>query len=314
MLDHNFKILDCTLRDGGLTGKSGFSLKTAREIIKASCLAKVDYLEIGYSNNPSLIDPSHAAPLQFCTSETLNILLTGLDKDRPKIAIMQDAHKAIPADILKYKDLGIDLIRIATYNHDLDKAIILANNARSNGFQTSINLMAISTITQNELLTILNRLKTETDVDIIYLVDSYGALLPPDVEALFAVFKQFKSHFRIGVHFHNSLQLAFANTLQSISLGADIVDTTLLGIGRGAGNCPTELLIDLLKNKTYQLLPLLKIIQNKILPLRAKIKWGYHLPYMLAGNRNQHPGAAVSTLTEDSDLITFFNQLKDKRI
>jgi 4-hydroxy 2-oxovalerate aldolase len=116
----------------------------------------------------------------------------------------------------------------------------------------------------------------------------------------------------VGVHMHNSQQLAFANTIEGIIKGANYVDGTLFGLGRGSGNCPTELLLGFLKNPKFNLVPLLDVISRHILPLQREINWGYHVPYMLAGVRNLHPKTAMEWMESDrkDDLVEFYKKLE----
>ena len=97
----------------------------------------------------------------------------------------------------------------------------------------------------------------------------------------------------VGIHAHNNLQLAFANTIEAIILGANMLDATMAGLGRGAGNCPIELLIGFLHNPKYDLRPILKCVQDHIEPMRSKLLWGFDLSYMLTGFLNAHPRAAI---------------------
>ena len=96
-------------------------------------------------------------------------------------------------------------------------------------------------------------------------------------------------------------------------MGASFVDGTLLGLGRAAGNCPIELLIGYLKNPKYDMLPLLDVIQKQIMPLRAEIEWGYHIPYMLTGIINKHPREAIKWMnsSEKDNITKFYNLISE---
>jgi 4-hydroxy 2-oxovalerate aldolase len=117
----------------------------------------------------------------------------------------------------------------------------------------------------------------------------------------------------IGAHFHNNQQLAFANTIESIIRGANFVDGTLYGLGRAAGNCPLELLLGFLKNPKFNIVPILDVIANTILPLREHLDWGYHIPYMLTGILDQHPREAMAAMTSDDrdDFVGFYQQISE---
>jgi len=119
------------------------------------------------------------------------------------------------------------------------------------------------------------------------------------------------------VHMHNNMQLAFANTIEGIIEGANFLDATIAGLGRGAGNCPMELLLAFLHNPKYELRPVLDLVQNHIEPMRAKLLWGYDLPYLLTGMLNQHPRTAIKFKEaelkgEKGDILKFHDTVTDQ--
>jgi hypothetical protein len=103
----------------------------------------------------------------------------------------------------------------------------------------------------------------------------------------------------------------FANTIAAIINGVNYLDGSLYGIGRGAGNCPLELLLSFLKNPKFRVRPLIEVIESHIIPWHKKIDWGYFIPYMITGVLNQHPRAAMAHMeSERKERITdFFNQV-----
>ena len=115
----------------------------------------------------------------------------------------------------------------------------------------------------------------------------------------------------IGIHAHNNLQLAFANTIEAIILGANRADGTMAGLGRGAGNCPMELLLGFLRNPKFKLRPVIRLLQDHIEPLREHLQWGPLVPYNLTGQMNRHPRAAIQFLASDEskDFVKFFDQI-----
>jgi 4-hydroxy 2-oxovalerate aldolase len=116
----------------------------------------------------------------------------------------------------------------------------------------------------------------------------------------------------IGMHAHNNLQLAFANTVEAIILGANRVDATMLGLGRGAGNCPMEILLGFLRNPKFKLRPVIEVIQNTILPMKADFDWGPSIPYNITGQRNLHPKSAMDWREGDTpdDYLSFFDKIQ----
>lgn len=311
---NEMKILDCTIRDGGLTNDSYFSLDTVRAVYQAVCRSGIDYVELGYRNSKEILSPAEYGPWRFCDEEQLRKVVEGIEPLNTKISIMQDAHMAVPKDILPKAQSVVDLIRIATYLRDMDKAVVLARNATNRGYECTINIMAISQEELKEIEISLQKIESETDVQCVYIVDSFGALYPDDVHRLIEIYKKNLKNKKIGLHFHNSQQLAFANTLLGIKEEVHFIDGTLYGLGRAAGNCPIELLVGYLQNTKYDILPLLEVIQKEILILKEEIKWGYHIPYMLTGILKKHPRKAMSWMkrSQKDDFITFYKSITDK--
>ena len=305
------RVVDCTIRAGGLTNDSDFTLETVRAVYAAACAAGVDYVELGYRNSKEMFSPEKFGPWRFCDEDQLRWAVDGIDPRQTKLSIMQDAHKAVAEDILPCEESVVDLIRVATYVKDVDKAIHLANNATDKGYECTINVMAISHEGSPFLDEALQQMEEETSVQAVYVVDSFGALYSEEVHFLIEKYKMYLKTKEIGGHFHNNQQLAFANTIEAIIRGANYVDGTLYGLGRAAGNCPLELLLGFLKNPKFDLKPVLEAIANTILPLRKEIEWGYHIPYMLTGTLDQHPREAMALMktAEKKECVKFYEHL-----
>ncbi len=307
------KVVDCTIRDGGLTNNSHFTAETVRAVYKAVCQAGIDYVELGYRNSRKMFSPEEFGPWRFCDDEQLHEVTDGIDPGATKLAVMMDAHKSTSDDILPSEKSCVDMIRVATYVKDVDKAIGLAKVAHEKGYETTINIMAISVEGGPELAECLRQLEEETNALAVYVVDSFGALYSEEVHFFVETYQMHVKTKEVGVHMHNSQQLAFANTIEGIIKGANFVDGTLYGLGRGAGNCPTELLLGFLKNPKFDIAPLLEVLGEYILPLQKEIDWGYHVPYMLTAARNLHPLAAIEWMADPDkkeDLIGFYKKLE----
>ncbi|OQA90671.1 MAG: 4-hydroxy-2-oxovalerate aldolase [Elusimicrobia bacterium ADurb.Bin231] len=309
------KVIDCTIRDGGLMNKSNFSLELVRNVYKAVCASGADVVELGYRNSKKMFSVDEYGPWRFCDEEDLARVVEGIKSDKTKIAIMQDAHKAVPEDLLPKEKSVVDMVRVATYVKDIDKAIKLANNAVEKGYDATINIMSISVAIERELDEALQQIEEETKISACYIVDSFGALYSEDIDFYVDKYKKYLKNKEIGVHCHNHQQLAFANTIAGIIRGANYLDGTLYGLGRAAGNCPLELLMSFLKNPKFDIRPLLETIEKDILPLREKICWGYAIPYMITGILNMHPQVAMTLLTksednpEKNDYLKFYEKL-----
>ncbi|MCK5113411.1 MAG: aldolase catalytic domain-containing protein [Phycisphaerae bacterium] len=305
--------VDCTIRDGGLMNNSQFDLAMVRAAFKACCDAGIDYCELGYRNSKDMFDPAEFGPWRFCDEHDLVAATEGIDRRNTKIALMMDAHKSRPEDLLPANESVVDLIRVATYVKDKNLAIRLENHAKELGYETAINIMAISHAHMPDLEVFLNDVEVETQAEVINIVDSFGSMYMDQLHYMISKFHMHLKTKAVGVHFHNNQQLAFANTMEGIIHGATWADATMNGLGRGAGNCPLELLISFLKNPDLDILPVLECIGEHVIPLKKSIAWGYHIPYMITGILNQHPLPAIKWMKDpdNTDYLKFYAEVDD---
>jgi 4-hydroxy 2-oxovalerate aldolase len=308
------KVLDCTIRDGGLMNNHQFDEAVVRAVYAACVEAGVDYMEAGYKASRKVIVPGEYGAWKYCTEEDLRRIV-GDNKAGTKISIMADAERTdYHEDILPKEQSVIDLIRIATYINQVPTALDMIKDAHDKGYQTTVNLMSVSTVPERELDEALDLL-AGSETEAIYLVDSFGALYSEQVHYLIRKYLHYAraAGKEVGIHAHNNLQLAFANTIEAIVMGANMLDATMAGLGRGAGNCQLELLIGFLHNPKYHLRPVLKCIQDHIEPLRQSLMWGFDLPYMITGFLNQHPRAAIKFkgAKEPGDIVKFYDTLEE---
>jgi len=313
-------VIDCTLRDGGLMNNSHFSLETVQAVYKSLSDAGVDIVEVGYKNSKKQLSDKVFGTWRFCEEADLRKVVGEKNSDtKTKLSVMIDAHKGDIADLLPKEKSVIDVVRIATYDRHLDTAIEFANRANELGYETFINIMAVTTVEENMLAECLQRMDEETKITAAYIVDSFGNLYEEDVTALINTFKKYIKTKELGVHCHNNQQLAFSNTIHAIKSEVTYADATLYGMGRGAGNCPTELLLKYLNYSDESLKRIVEVIGKYILPIQKEIYWGYAIPFYLTGILNQHPDVALSQmkLPEDSedkyDFRKFFEKLQQTK-
>ena len=301
-------VIDCTVRDGGLMNKWQFDDKFVKHVYNALGEAGIDYMEIGYLSSEKAFCRKEFGPWRFCAEDDLKNII-GKGEKKIKLSAMADIGRIEPEDIPPKSESSLDMIRVACYVHQVDTAIDLAHHCLDKGYETTINLMAVSTVGLRELEEALADL-AKSRVPVIYLVDSFGAFYSEDIEHLAKKYMDSLPGKTIGIHAHNNQQLAFANTIAAVISGINFLDATLYGIGRGAGNCPLELLISFLKNPKFKVRPLVEVIEKQILPWQEKIDWGYFVPYMVTGVLNQHPRTAMAHMeSENKNKITdFFDQ------
>ena len=288
------KVLDCTIRDGGLINEHQFEDKFVRAVYRAASLSGVDYVELGYQLSKKQYSPDKFGRSKFCDEDFLRAMTADIPGGA-KIATMVDIGRVELDEIKPKKESVVDLMRVACYVKDIDKAIAYVNHFHGKGYATTVNIMAISTALQPDLEEGLKQL-AECPVKAVYVVDSYGALFSEQIHFLVNLYKKYlqPKGIEVGIHAHNNQQLGFANTIEAIRKGANYLDGTIFGIGRGPGNCPLELLLAFLKNPKFNLDPVLEVIEKEFLPLRDKMEWGYIIPYMITGILNQHPRSAIA--------------------
>jgi 4-hydroxy 2-oxovalerate aldolase len=315
MNNQNVKVVDCTIRDGGLMNNSHFDLEVVRAVFQACCEAGLDYCELGYRNSKEMFDPTEFGAWRFCDEGDLRAATDGIDRGKTKISIMMDAHKSNPADLLPADESVVDLVRVATYVKDKNLAFRLAAHAHELGYETAMNIMAISHVHMPDLEAMLDEIEEKTNVRAVYIVDSFGAMYMDQLHFMVAKYQMHLKTKEVGVHFHNNQQLAFANTMEGIVNGATWADGTMNGFGRGAGNCTTELLISFLKNPDIDIKPILDCIGKHIVPLKKDIEWGYHVPYLITGILNQHPKPAIDLMASDGpdkyDYVKFYTMVDE---
>jgi 4-hydroxy 2-oxovalerate aldolase len=306
------KVLDCTVRDGGLMNDHGFDDKTVKAIYQACVEAGIDYMEFGYKASKRIFAPSQFGPWKFCSEDDIRRIV-GDNETGLKISVMADAERTdYHEDILPREQSAIDMIRVATYIHQIPTAIDMVKDAHDKGYETCVNLMAVSTVQEWELDEALE-IMADSEAGAIILVDSFGSFYSEQIQYLM---RKYLRHAiprgkMVGMHAHNNQQLAFANTIETIILGANMLDGSMAGLGRGAGNCPMELLLGFLHNPKYRLRPVLECIRDHVEPLRTKLRWGPDIPYMITGILNQHPRPAMqfNASADQADVVKFFDMM-----
>ena len=316
MFRPEIKVLDCTIRDGGLMNNWQFEDRFVKVIFDACCAARIDYMEIGYKSSESAYSRDENGAWKFCDdADIVRVLGEDCAGKGIKLAAMADIGRIEFNDIPPKDKSVITLIRVACYVHQIDKAIALAEHCMDKGYEATINLMAVSKVMERDLDEALDDI-AKCRVPVFYLVDSFGAMYCEQIERLAKKYVAALPGKTIGFHGHNNQQLAFANTIEAIIHNCNWVDGSMYGIGRGAGNCPLELLVSFLKNPKFDPRPIYECVQKEMIPLREKIEWGYHVPYLITGVLNEHPRSAMKFMeaAQRGSFVEFYNKMADGTI
>ena len=307
------KVLDCTIRDGGLCNDHAFEDGFVKAVYDACVAAGIDYMELGYKSSQRIFARDSFGVWKFCEEADLRRVVG--DNPTPlKLAAMIDAGKCDwKTDVLPKKESVLDLLRVAFYANQVSEAVDMINDAFQKGYEVSANLMAVSTVKEQEIDQVLEEI-VKTPASCVCVVDSFGSMYAEQIEILVKKYLRYGADTKkeVGIHAHNNQQLAFANSIEAIIHGANRVDASMAGLGRGAGNCPMELMIGFLRNPKFKLRPIYAVLQDYLLPLSRKLEWGPFVQYMITGQLNEHPRSAMAARDSDTDrdrYVAFYDKM-----
>lgn len=308
----SIKVVDATLRDGGLVNDFYFTDEFVRALYESNVKAGVDYMEMGYKASKEMFDQSKFGKWKFCDDDDIRAIVGDNDTNL-KIAVMADVGRCdYKRDILSRSESPIDLVRVATYLNTIPAAANMIEDAKKKGYEVTCNIMAISNGQESDLKVALDILG-QTSADVLYIVDSFGSLYPEQIARITDTYMEFAAKYgkQLGIHAHNNQQLAFANTIEAVGDGVDWLDATYAGMGRGAGNCAMELLLGFLRNPKYNNFYVIQFIEKYMNKLKEDgVVWGFDLQYMMTGLLNQHPRAAIQfTKDKRKDYAEFYKEV-----
>ena len=307
------KVLDCTIRDGGLVNNHQFDDGFVKAVYDTNVAAGIDYMEVGYKGSKKLFARDQFGAWKSCDEDDLRRIVGDNDTSL-KLSVMADAGKTDwRSDILPKSESVLDVIRVAFYAHQVSEAVDMIKDAKDKGYEVAANLMAVSITTETEVDQVLEEVAA-TSADVICVVDSFGSLYAEQVETLVKKYLEYgkATGKEVGMHAHNNQQLAFANTIEAIIHGANRVDASLMGLGRGAGNCPMELLIGFLRNPKFKIRPIYQALQDYLLPLSREVEWGPNAQFNITGQLNEHPRSAIAARADEStsdNYVDFYDKL-----
>lgn len=309
------KLLDCTLRDGGYYTDWDFDEALVASYFELIDKLPVEYVEIGYRNSSK---NQYFGEFYYLPMSTLKRIRRYTSK---KLSIMLDAkylHDTNMENLLHGLREYISLIRIATDSKSIRHTIQFTRRIKRLGFKVAINLMYISEVTANScLFDYIDEI--EETAEVLYLVDSFGSIYPDSLQRIIEHIDAI-STIPLGFHGHNNLELAFSNTLKAIECGIVYIDSTVTGMGRGAGNLKTELILSYLKSRRYIDVDLnyLAKLTEPFLRLQSKYKWGTNLAYMISGSYSLPQKDVMKAFSIDryslSGIVNQLQDIEDKRL
>ncbi len=288
------QILDATLRDGGYCNRWNFGFHTISHIIRCLVAARIDVIECGFLSAAAPFDRDSTL---FANVGDLRRLLPETS-DGPLFVLMVNYGDCDPTTLPDAACSGVDGLRVAFHKDDMKGAIALSHTLQSKGYRVFLQPMVslqYSARAFDELIDRTNELRPHA----FYIVDSFGTMKRSELFSLLAQTEErLDRAISLGFHAHNNTQMAFANAQSFVEAASNrpaIVDGSLFGMGRGAGNLQTELWVDAMNdayNGAYRLEPLLHAVETQILPFFRNEPWGYSIPNLLAAIHGAHPNYA----------------------
>lgn len=288
----SIKLLDCTLRDGGYLNDWNFGNNSMLNIVKRLIKSNVDIIEVGFLDDRREFDPNRSINP---TTDCYNKIYEGIDKKNAYITAMIDYGTCSINNIAPKSETMIDAIRVIFKQPKMNGALELCHQLKRKGYDVFVNPVSITTYSDRNMLDLIDKVN-ELEPYAMSLVDTYGLL---HQEKLFKYFylldNNLKPNIKIGYHAHNNFQLAYSNAIRLLDIKTRrniILDSSLFGMGKSAGNCNTELLANYLNHfydKNYDISEILNIIELEILKYKKITDWGYQLTYYMASSNACHP-------------------------
>ena len=313
------QVLDCTLRDGGYCNEWQFGYDNIKNIISGLVEADVEIIECGFLTNKSKYDSNVT---KFSTVQELAAVIPDNRDGRIFVAMMNYGEYDID-NLPQYDGSSVDGIRVAFHKKNLREAIELCKDIKKKGYLVFIQAMVSLSYSDEEFLNLISQVN-EFEPYAFYIVDSFGMMKGKDLTRLYYVVEHnLKNSIWIGFHSHNNMQLAYSNAQCLLTIQTNrnlIIDSSIMGMGRGAGNLNTELFVEYLNenaDKHYQIKPLLSIIDNILTRFYEKNYWGYSLPNYISASHNAHPNYAgyldaKKTLTFE-DMNNIFDMMDEDK-
>ncbi len=297
-------ILDCTFRDGGYYNKWDFPQSLVNKYIDAASKAGANVLEMGLRGFPSK---------QFLGAHayTTDHYLSGFSfPDTVQVGVMVDAKhivqsgleidEAISLLFTEKEESPVDIVRVAIHLNELNNTQKIVKKLTSLGYQVCVNLMQVSNLSDEDIVPVVKEISSWDTVDVLYFADSLGNM---DANDISRVIRAIRTGWQgeLGIHTHDNMGRAIHNTLTAIEQGVRWVDATLSGMGRGAGNAQTEILLLELEEKfpgQCKANELYDIVLNDISLLMRKYQWGKSVLYHLAASYDIHPSYIQEMVTD----------------
>ncbi len=297
------EVMDCTLRDGGYVNNWRFGNEKIKNIIEGLIEANIDYIECGYLNeNIKCVDNGITS---FLNEEQLIHTIKNVKKINKPIAMI-DFGKFNVMNLLEKEKSCLFGIRLAFHKYELERIKDTCHIIIKKGYKLFLQPMVTINYTDEELIKLIY-LVNEIKPYAFYIVDSFGSIKGNDLQRmLYIVDNNLDKNIMLGFHSHNNLQLAYSNAQLVTQLQTNrhiIIDTSIFGMGRGAGNLNTELFVEYINDYylgNYSIKPLLRVMDSTLNNIYNNKYWGYSLAYYISAIYNCHPNYATYLQAQNS--------------
>lgn len=308
------KFLDCTLRDGGYINQWKFGWDTIRDMLNRFSKAGVDIVECGFLTE----QPKEENQSLFHSVEEINALLPK-NSDSLFVAMIAIGEKEMnPSALSPAVEGGLGGIRLTFHPEEIDKAFCYGEMIQQKGYKLFMQPVGTAGYSDEDLIHLIKRVN-QLNPYAFYLVDTlgtmYGKLL---LRQVILADNNLASGIKIGYHSHNNLQMSFANAQKLLEYKTDrtlIIDCSASGMGRGAGNLCTELILNYYNREyenRYHVLPILEMVDKYITAISLTNRWGYSCPYFLAAAQDCHPNYASYLMSKQTVSISAVSELLDQ--
>lgn len=316
---NKIQVLDCTLRDGGYCNQWLFGFENSKKITTSLVEANLDIIECGFLSNK--VQYNRDSTKYPSVDDVAKIIPS--DKHGKSFVAMMNYGEYDVADLPDYDGASIDGIRVAYHKKNRFEALELCKRIKEKGYKVFIQAMVSLSYSDEEFLDMIGTVNS-LEPFAFYIVDSFGMMKGKDLIRLFYMVEHnLNKTIKIGFHSHNNMQLSFSNAQQLVNLQTNrdlIIDSSIYGMGRGAGNLNTELFVEYLNENIdaqYDIKPLLAIIDEILNEFYQKNYWGYSLPNYLSAAHNTHPNYAgylddKKTLTVEA-MNDIFDMMDDEK-
>ena len=291
---NNIRVLDCTLRDGGYCNDCEFGYENEKKIIKGLIEANIDIVECGFLTDTVSYDPNRT---RFTSVDQIAKILPK-DRGNKLFVALTDYGKYDIEKLPQCDGSSVDGLRVAFHKKDMVKGLEECRQIKAKGYKVFVQAMVSVSYSDDEFSDLIKRIN-DVEPYAFYIVDSFGMMKRKDLRRFFYLAEHnLKSTIYLGFHSHNNMQLAYSNAQSLVEMQTDrdlIIDSSVYGMGRGAGNLNTEIFVEYLnecRGGAYKLKPLLNIIDEILNEFYQRNYWGYSLPNYLSAAHNAHPNYA----------------------